>query len=119
MSKFSNYFCRSEFACKCGQCMQDTIDAELLMVLEDVRKHFSQPVIIKSAHRCWVHNLIVGGVKSSMHLIGKAADIVVENIKPSQVAEYLENEYMDRYGIGRYDDFVHIDVRSTPARWSG
>ncbi|BEB16509.1 hypothetical protein VEE45_23520 [Escherichia coli] len=44
----SKHFSRKEFKCKCGKCDYDTIDAELLVILEDVREHFGKPVIINS-----------------------------------------------------------------------
>ena len=118
MSKLSKHFDRSEFQCKCfNECGKDTVDAELITVLEDVREHFNQPVRINSAYRCSVSNKRVNGSENSQHLNGKAADITVDNITPLGVLSYLTSKYPNKYGIGRYQSFTHIDVRSTKARW--
>ena len=114
----NKYFKRSEFACRCG-CGTSTVDAELLQVITDVREHFGSPVVINSGHRCAKHNANVGGAKNSVHLTGKAADIRVKGVDPSQVAFYLEQKYPGGYGIGRYNSFTHIDVREGKARWRG
>lgn len=114
----NKYFKRKEFACRCG-CGTSTVDAELLQVVTDVREHFDLPVVVNSGHRCAKHNASVGGAKNSVHMTGKAADIKVSSIHPSVVADYLEKKYPDKYGIGRYKSFTHIDVRDVKARWRG
>lgn len=112
----NKYFKRKEFACRCG-CGTSTVDAELLQVITDVREHFGKPVVITSGHRCIKHNANVGGAKNSMHLTGKAADIMVAGVSPMDVRVYLCNKYPDKYGIGAYPTFTHIDVRGNKARW--
>ncbi|MGL6084735.1 MAG: D-Ala-D-Ala carboxypeptidase family metallohydrolase [Enterobacterales bacterium] len=114
----NQYFKRKEFACKCG-CGTSTVDAELLKVITDVREYFKRPVIITSGHRCSKHNANVGGAKASIHMTGKAADIKVSEFAPRTVADYLEEKYPGKYGIGRYGNFTHIDVRDTKSRWRG
>ncbi len=76
----SKHFSRKEFKCKCGKCDYDTIDAELLVILEDVREHFGKPVIINSGNRCPTHNKNVGGATNSYHVRGRAADIVIKGV---------------------------------------
>ncbi|EDA8844920.1 DUF882 domain-containing protein [Salmonella enterica subsp. enterica serovar Typhimurium] len=114
----SKYFSRREFQCKCG-CGQDTVDAELLKILEDVREHFGRPVIINSANRCPTHNKRVGGASRSVHLTGKAADIRVKDVAPDIVHAYLTSKYKGKYGIGKYSSFTHVDSRSNESRWNG
>ena len=110
-------FDRSEFACKCG-CGYDTVDAELIRVLDEVRSVFGdRAVVITSGCRCRSHNETVGGWLASKHLVGKAADFYISQVDCGLVAEYLEQQYFDRYGIGRYDTWTHLDVRERPARW--
>jgi len=116
MNKFWKDFNRSEFVCKCG-CGFDTIDVELADVLSYLRNFFGQPVKINSGCRCLDHNFAVGGSQNSKHLDGKAADIVVQYCSPDSIATYLERKYHDRYGIGRYPGWTHIDVRRKKARW--
>jgi len=119
--QIGSHFKRSEFACKCG-CGFDTVDVELMPILEFVRFHFDKPVTINSACRCEAHNAAVGGSKNSQHLRGRAADIRIIGCTPDEIADALE-AIMDGWGgLGVYPkhNFVHIDTRSgSPARWRG
>jgi len=112
----SEHFSREEFACRCG-CGFDVVDKELLHVLEKVRTHFNAPVSINSACRCEQHNKDVGGADGSKHKLGIAADIVVRGVEQSMVYDYLCGYAVDKYGIGKYKSFTHIDVRKSKARW--
>lgn len=118
MGNLSAHFSRSEFACTCG-CGFDTVDHELITVLEDVRDHFDAPVFINSGARCRARNVHVKGSFGSLHLVGKAADIRLEGVDTEVVHEYLNRKYPGRYGIGFYPGRVHIDVRPDQARWLG
>lgn len=119
MGKISEHFHRSEFACKCG-CGFDTVDADLLKILESVRAHFDAPVTINSSCRCRIHNQMIGGSENSQHLFGRAADIVVKNKSPKEVIEFLESFMKGIGGIGSYETFTHVDTRTNgPARWQG
>ena len=113
----SRYFKRIEFACKCG-CGDAQINLALLPVLDDVREHFGAPVIVNSGKRCKKHNKKVGGAQFSKHVLGDAADIVVKGVAPADVHAYLVKKYPDRFGIGKYNSFTHVDVRKgKAARW--
>ncbi len=115
--QLSEHFLRGEFACRCG-CGFDTVDAELVWVLEDLRAAFAgREVVINSGCRCESYNRIVRGAADSQHIHGKAADIVVKWVDAATVADCLEDKYPGRYGIGRYHNWTHIDVRKEAARW--
>lgn len=117
MEKVSKHFVRSEFQCRCG-CGFDTVDIGLINLLEAVRNHFGKPVIITSACRCPEYNESVGGAHNSQHKLGRAADIVVADTKPDDVADFLD--IFGAQGIGRYSTFTHVDSRSERnARWNG
>lgn len=118
MGNLSEHFDREEFRCKCNSCGYDTVDAQLLEVLEAVRQHFGAPVTITSAARCEAHNRKVGGSPNSQHLRARAADFVVKGLAPAEVADWLERTYPGRFGIGRYPTFTHIDTRGSMSRWS-
>jgi len=113
MGDLSKHFNRSEFACKCG-CGFDTVDYELLLVVEDVRTHFNKPITINSGCRCVKHNASVGGTERSQHVKGKAADIVVKGVEPKEVADYIGDW---TGGLKAYDTFTHVDSRNSRARW--
>ena len=114
MGDLSNNFSRAEFACKCG-CGYDTVDYELILKLEQIREHFDRPITINSGCRCRAHNSAVDGSDNSLHLVGRAADLVVDGIDPQLVAELTEQ--MELGGVGVYDTFTHIDTRVGYARW--
>lgn len=105
------------FACQDGSD-PIFIDSELVSVLQKIRNHFGKAVTITSACRTPNHNKNVGGTTYSQHLYGKAADIKVQGIAPKDVAQYAET-LLDEGGIGIYNTFTHIDVRSTKSRWQG
>ena len=116
--KVSENFNRSEFACGCG-CGFSTVDIELVKLLELVRITFKQPITITSACRCELHNTAVGGSYGSKHKQGIAADIIVKGTSPADVYKFLDNHAPNKYGVGLYDDFTHIDVRQNKSRWRG
>lgn len=118
MGDLSKNFSRSEFACKCG-CGFQTVDVDLLAIIETVRNKYKKPVTINSACRCDEHNENIGGSYGSKHKQGIAADIVVEGVDPSFVYAYLDRIYPTSYGIGKYEHFTHFDVRQIKARWKG
>ena len=116
MGDISKNFSRSEFTCKC-LCGFETVDVELLRVLEIVRAYFNKPVKINSACRCKKHNAYIGGALESKHMMGMAADIVVKDTKPELVYNFLDRYQPNKYGLGNYKTFTHIDVRKD--KWRG
>jgi uncharacterized protein YcbK (DUF882 family) len=115
--RLSKHFSRSEFACKCG-CGFSVVDGKLLEVLEAIRTHFGKPITINSGCRCADHNSNVGGAKASKHLLGIAADIVVKDIPPAEVYDFVVSLIGSTWGgVGKYNSFTHIDSREDPARW--
>jgi uncharacterized protein YcbK (DUF882 family) len=116
MGDISIHFNRTELACQCG-CGFDTVDSLLLEGLEAIRAHFERPIRVTSGCRCNVHNASVGGSKGSQHKLGRAADIQVTKVPPSDVADLAE---VLGLSVGRYDTFTHVDSRTgSPKRWKG
>ena len=70
-----------------------------------------------SGYRSPAHNKALGGVDGSQHTKGTASDIVVRGVSPLEVAQYAEHLMPGKGGIGVYQDFTHVDVRATRARW--
>jgi uncharacterized protein YcbK (DUF882 family) len=100
-----------EFRSKCGSDLI-LIDVEFVQnVLQKIREHFAKPVKIISAYRSEKHNAKVGGAKSSFHLSGRAFDIQIKGIKPSEIAVFAQSLGVD--GIIIYDKgFCHLDSRT-------
>lgn len=115
--RLSPNFLETEFSCNhCGNVLD--ISQTLIDVLQDVRNHFNAGVIVNSGYRCPTHNRNVGGSANSQHLRGTAADIRVSNVSPATVHRYLADKYAGRFGLGRYNTFTHVDVRTGgAARW--
>lgn len=107
----------AEFACKDGS---DTvfISPGLVTVLQKIRDHFAKPVIITSAYRNDTFNKKVGGADYSQHKYGTAADIYISGVSPATIAEFVETIMPNTGGIGIYKNFVHVDVRTSRARWN-
>ena len=70
-------------------------------VLEPLRRHLDRPVVISSGYRCKKLNQLVGGVRTSQHLTGEAADIAApmldingKKLSPSQSLSLL-SDWMD------------------------
>lgn len=116
--RLSAHFKVKEFAC------HDGADAvlcapRLVMVLESIRTHFGQPLIIRSGYRTSDYNDKIKGAAHSQHCYGTAADIAVQGVKPEEVADFARQLMPDWGGVGRYASFVHVDVRETKADWKG
>lgn len=129
MGDISPHFNRSEFACSCG-CGFDTVDVELIRVLEQARADYTRvhgkcKIIITGGTRCLKRNSEIGGAESSKHLQGIACDHKIKvhdgnswiDVPPVEVCKYYENKYPDKYGIGKYNSWVHLDIRPKRARW--
>lgn len=116
--QLTTHFNRREFACADG-CGFNTIDLRLVNALEVLRGQLGKPIRILSGCRCDEHNKAVGGAKLSQHLLGKAADIRVDGLTPRQVYKVARN-ILEFHGLGVSDhqNFIHLDVRDTPARWA-
>ena len=122
--QLSKNFKSTEFDCHGKGCCSETpIDPRLVEVLQNVRDHFGVSVNLNCAYRCPVHNAQVSGAsKTSKHMKGLAADIVVKGVHPVRVARYIETipGFAGRVGCYTWDDkgngFVHVDVRGTNSR---
>lgn len=114
----SKYFKPKEMACKCG-CGFDKLSERLYFTLDIIRDYIDRPIIVNSACRCAKHNQAVGGVKNSQHVQGRAADIRAKDMTAGTLWQKIKELHgMGRLpylkGLGRYDNFVHVDVRDAP-----
>ena len=122
--RLSKNFTLDEFASKDGAQTPTEILENLRSLaknLQVIRDEIGKPIKINSAYRSPEHNKAVGGVKNSMHVKGKAADIVVTGLTPTQLAAIIfmliEQKKIKQGGVGIYPNFVHYDIRGTKARW--
>ena len=103
-------FQRYEFRCRCG-CGFNTVDWELLECLQEIRNLIGQPIGINSGARCFAHNVAVDGKPKSYHLKGQAADIR-SALGSEKLYEIIDNIWPLKYGLIRYRNFAHFDVRA-------
>ena len=95
-------------------------------LLERMRFKLDFPIIINSGYRCPDHNTAIGGAKRSWHML------FATDIRPAWVAGEDENAWIGKLeamyeaalelnfgGIGRYETFMHLDLRPKKTRWRG
>lgn len=111
----NNYFSQSEFECKCG-CGLNNVCNSLIDDLNTAREIATVPFVITSGSRCETHNKKVGGLRSSSHLKGLAADIKADNSPVRlKILQGLILAGFDRIGI--HKTFIHVDVdRTNPSQ---
>lgn len=86
---------------------------ELLQPLRDL---YGKPIRISSGYRCDKLNKLVGGVATSQHLKGEAADCVVSNTE--EFIEILQDSGLvfDQVIWYRKRDFVHLSLKGSGNR---
>ena len=115
MTNLSKDFEKWEFACGCG-CGYDDIDLKLVDKLQMLRDLVGKPIVVTSGCRCEMYNRHIGGVKSSPHLEGLAADIQVDGMTPTTLAILANRIHYIRIGV--YPTHLHIDIKPpNPSRY--
>ena len=88
--------------------MDNTPDADVVLnlatlckhVLEPLREIVKRPIQITSGYRSRFVNLGIGGSKTSQHIEGKAADIVVPNMSIDELFD-IASKFVE------YDQVIH------------
>ena len=112
MANSTNNFNLNEFSCNCG-CGFNIINQKIIDMAQTIRDALGVPVKVNSGCRCEKHNAKVGGVKSSKHTKGLAADLSCSlgAQKMFDTVKKLHSEgklpQLD-YCI-KYKSFIHID----------
>ena len=110
MGDLSKNFKQSEFACKCG-CGFDLISHELVETLQELRDAIKKPIIIVSGCRCPDHNAEVGGVSNSAHLVGQAADIMVNGWDATTLGNKIKG--LHKQGLLQKITYCYLPGRNT------
>jgi uncharacterized protein YcbK (DUF882 family) len=117
-ARAGRFFFMSEFDCHDGTRVPARAHGEVMILvrgyLDPLRAEFG-PVTVHSGFRTKVHNKSVGHVYSLQPGRGVAADVSCRVGRPRDWAEFLERLHPG--GLGRYENFVHVDTRDGHARW--
>lgn len=92
------------------------IDNLVKYVLNPCRQYIGRPVYINSGYRSKRLNAIVGGVPTSQHLDGKAADITTAATKSNNELFKFIVEKMDFDQCIRYKTFIHVSYNGKSNR---
>ena len=69
-------FTAKELSCPHCRRMKFTDQSiDSLQKLQKARDIYNKPIMVNSAYRCPVHNIVVGGASASYHLQGRAFDM--------------------------------------------
>lgn len=116
--KLTDHFTLDEFQSKDGAPMPPHVAINIYRValeLEVLRRRVGKRITINSGYRSPAHNEAVGGAQNSQHMRGTAADIVVQDMKPEEVAatiQALADQGKMQVGWMKiYPSFVHFDIR--------
>lgn len=83
--------------------------------LEEVRKVLGKPIMVNSAYRSVAVNSAVGGVSSSQHCVGCAADIRVPGMSPDAVVRAIvASDIQYDQLIREFDSWTHISIPNDP-----
>ena len=90
----------------------------LKTVLETLTNAVGYTLDITSAYRSPDYNASVGGSKKSMHMQGKAVDVIMTGKTDSERQQFIQAAIdAGIKGIGVYNSFTHIDIRDNKAAW--
>ena len=81
-------------------------------LLQPLREAIDKPISINSGYRCPELNKAVGGVPTSQHVKGEAADLRIEE-KAGDLLEVLEDSGLpfDQAILYRHKNFLHVSLK--------
>jgi uncharacterized protein YcbK (DUF882 family) len=97
------------------------VELVAIALQEVVRDAVNASVVITSGWRSERVNRLVGGTRGSAHTLGMAVDFYVEGFTKSQMkalANRLNEEWGGGFAYNPKLNFIHIDTRLVPFRWS-
>lgn len=126
MDRLTDNFSLSEFRCKDGTDVPDSLMEHVFLLAENLqilREEVGKPIRVISGYRTPAYNRRIKGAPKSQHMLAKAADIKISGMTPTEVKEVIvkliKAGRMKSGGVGLYKTFTHYDVRGRNARWYG
>ncbi len=131
MGDYTTNISSYELECPCGKCDVTIQPHEPVIQVVQLacdffakRNNVKRVVLdITSSARCYEYNRIPsskggpGSNDNSQHPRANAIDHRIVGVQIVDLADYYRATYPNKYGIGQYNTFVHIDTRETKARW--
>jgi len=94
------------------------VKEQVIQNLIAMSKQLGYVLQVTSGYRSPAYNKKVGGVKKSQHMLGNAVDILQPGMNTTQRQEFLQAAIDNGFkGIGIYNSFTHLDIRSSRAAW--
>jgi uncharacterized protein YcbK (DUF882 family) len=107
-----NYFSIDEL--KCGGTDECNMDEEFMERLVALRHKFNEPMVVSSGYRDSSYNQVIGGVRNSPHLHGKAVDILIGGKGAYRLIGLAIQQGFTGIGVsqrGPYESrFLHLDT---------
>lgn len=89
--------------------VRDNLKALVDNILQPLRDRWGKPLTINSGYRCPELNRAVGGVPTSQHVTGQAADVGCSD--PLSLAKLAVSMKLDYDQLIIYPSFVHFSYR--------
>lgn len=86
--------------------VRDAITALVTEILQPLRDAWGKPMCVNSGYRCAELNVAVGGVPTSQHVKGEAADIATDD--PYSLAKLAQDICLPYDQMILYPTFVHF-----------
>jgi len=81
----------------------------IVYCLQPIRDKIGKPMIITSGYRCTKVNKLAGGVSTSQHCVGQAADFKIKGMNPAQIVKFVQSGGIEfDQLINEYDKWVHV-----------
>lgn len=79
-------------------------------ILEPLYRRYGSKVVVTSAYRSKALNDAIGGSKTSQHMKGEAADLVVAGVSNLEVAKWLSRNVKYGQVIHEFGEWVHVSL---------
>ncbi len=118
MPKLTKHFSSEEFICH--HCGRDGVKLAVPEALEKLRTIVGKPIHINSGYRCTLHPVEAAKAHpgEGPHPKGEAADITVKGMTARELySKAQEVPEFQGFGVDDQNDYLHVDIRKTPAKW--
>lgn len=99
-----------------SESAKNNIKEMVHQILQPLRDRIKKPIVINSGYRCTELNEAIGGVPTSQHVLGQAADIKVKGLSSFEIAKVVLDLYLPFDQMILYNDFVHISIGTRDRR---